>query len=119
MLRAGHLSFVDSSKQKLIFLGADCLAIDEALLKEAEAALDESDILIGPASDGGYYLLGLRILESSLFENIAWSSPCVLSETLIRIQSLGLSYQLLEEFSDIDDWEALLRQRDLVDSGLW
>ncbi len=114
MFRAARECFNTSTTHKLIFLGADCLSIDEEALLEASSALDTSEVVLGPSTDGGYYLLGIKEPEASLFENIPWSSARVLSETMVRIQSLETSYQLLDERVDIDDWEALLLQRELL-----
>jgi len=73
-------------------------------------------VVLGPAKDGGYWLIGLRALQPALFEGIAWSTSSVLSETLDRSRAAGLCVQLLRELSDVDteaDWrrfEALDRE---------
>ncbi len=64
--------------------------------------------MVGPALDGGYYLLGMQQFSPSLFEDIPWSTDAVLATTLARIRDLEQSYFLLPELSDIDyeeDWE--------------
>lgn len=119
MLRAARSCYLDDTERKVIFLGADCLELDEASLKNAALALDDSDFVLGPARDGGYYLLGMNRLDSSLFEGIDWGKESVLDETIERIQNLGKSYKLLKERVDVDDWKDLVDQRRYVDLGLW
>jgi glycosyltransferase A (GT-A) superfamily protein (DUF2064 family) len=71
-------------------------------------------VVVGPALDGGYWLIGLRAAQPALFENIAWSTDAVLGETLQRARSLGLRIQLLRILGDVDtesDWDAYVRQR--------
>ena len=78
----------------------------------AGAALATCEVVIGPATDGGYWLIGLRQPEPSLFENIPWSTVTVFETTLSRIREKGLSCHVLRELSDIDlreDWEKFLR----------
>ena len=70
-------------------------------------SLDEKDIVLGPADDGGYYLLGCIELHPALFANIKWSTPSVLDQTIEKIKEANLSYCLLEKLHDIDtaeDW---------------
>ncbi len=64
-------------------------------------------MVLGPAGDGGYVLLGLKRCEAQLFTDIAWGSDSVLEETLRRVQALGWSCQLLGEMPDIDRAEDL------------
>ena len=69
---------------------------------------------VGPAVDGGYWLIGLRAPQPKLFEQISWSSDQVLGQTLQCARSLGLHIQLLRILTDIDteeDWNAYVRQR--------
>jgi uncharacterized protein len=76
---------------------------------ETARRLKRSDVVLGPAADGGYYLIGLRLPAPQLFENIAWSTEQVLQQTLERIAARGLSCELLSEKEDIDDLESLRR----------
>ncbi len=69
----------------------------------------KTDVVLGPAADGGYYLIGLRRPAPQLFEGIAWSSEHVLQQTVERIAASGLSHQLLSVKEDIDDVESLRR----------
>jgi rSAM/selenodomain-associated transferase 1 len=94
----------DSRRSKgVLLLGTDCPFIDKTYLQQAIAYLDtECDVVIGPVNDGGYVLIGMKEYHPTLFENIHWGSDSVCAETELRIQQLGLSYQMLPYLSDID-----------------
>ena len=94
--------------QKAVIIGSDCATLTVEIVQQAFQALDQYDYVIGPAQDGGYYLLGMSQPSPSLFEDMAWSTDQVLPTTLNRIQQLQRNYFLLPELSDIDyaeDWE--------------
>jgi uncharacterized protein len=90
-----------------VIIGTDCPGIDTQLLAQTFQALETSDLVLGPALDGGYYLIGLRRVISELFENITWSSDQVLGQTLAIANRLNLSTYLLPELPDIDRPEDL------------
>ena len=90
---------------RAIIVGTDCLDITPALLEQAAEKLDHEDVVLGPALDGGYYLIGLAKPCEALFDGIAWSTKEVLSQTLQRAK--GLSVHLLPRLSDIDTLEDL------------
>jgi glycosyltransferase A (GT-A) superfamily protein (DUF2064 family) len=72
-------------------------------------------VVLGPAKDGGYWLIGLREEHPELFDNVPWSTPTVLRETLKRIEYANLTVQLLRELRDVDteiDWREFLTTRD-------
>jgi len=119
MLRAAESCLSDGVGRKAIFLGADCVDTDKDVLREAEARLNHADFVLGPASDGGYYLLGMKALEPTLFERIDWGTESVLEVTIERIQKSNRSMELLAERVDVDDWEDLSRVRGQIDEGLW
>ncbi len=89
----------------VVIVGSDCLALNSLHLQTAFMALDNAEIVIGPALDGGYYLLGMNQLRASLFENKPWSQPTLLTETKAELDDQKTSYQLLETLSDIDTWD--------------
>lgn len=97
-----------------ILIGADCPEIDAARLRRAAAALDEAPVVIGPAEDGGYWLIGLARPAGFLFDGMAWGTAQVLSETLARLAARGISPALLETLADCDRPEDLARWPDLV-----
>ena len=87
----------------LIFLGGDCPYLDEAALAEAAKSLESRDVVVGPAADGGYVLIGMNTPHPELFQGIEWSTERVLRQTLDRAQAAGLSVALLPELEDVDD----------------
>lgn len=88
-------------------LGSDTLGLRPEILEEACRALEQFDLVLGPARDGGYYLIGLSRPEPRLFEEIPWSTGEVLERTLERARERGLRYFLLEELEDLDEVENL------------
>lgn len=104
----------------VIAIGADCPGLEEASLRRAIDMLAGADVVLGPASDGGYYLIGLRHPAPRLFEEIEWSTRTVLAATRARIRECGLSCRTLEEKDDLDDLTALRRflKRGTVRSNL-
>lgn len=92
-------------------IGTDCAELSQQHLGEAFNILETSDFVIGPANDGGYYLLGMNKFEPSIFEGIEWSTSAVLSQTINKLESKEASYSLLPELIDVDtieDWEKVL-----------
>ncbi|MFK7807608.1 MAG: TIGR04282 family arsenosugar biosynthesis glycosyltransferase [Saprospiraceae bacterium] len=92
---------------KVIIIGSDCASLSPDIITEAFAKLETHDFVIGPAMDGGYYLLGMNNYEPAVFEEISWSTESVLKETIRVIETMDKSYTLLVELSDIDyeeDW---------------
>lgn len=106
MEAAFHQAFADGHDRAII-IGSDCPGITTNYLQEGFTALTDHDLVIGPALDGGYTLLGLRKLEASLFHDMEWSTEQVLSITLQRAKNAGLSIKQLAPLSDVDyleDW---------------
>lgn len=91
--------------QKVVIIGSDCASLNSSIVEEAFAALDSHEFVVGPAKDGGYYLLGMRSFQPSVFENIQWSTEQVFAHTLRNIKDLEASYALMPVLSDIDYWE--------------
>lgn len=86
-----------------LVIGSDLPALSSQLLRDAARALASHDIVIGPARDGGYWLIGLRHACPWLFTDMAWSSPQVLGETLARLEARGVTSALLPELADVDE----------------
>ncbi len=97
----------DRGYTKIIIIGSDCPAVTQELINEALHKLDRHDAVIGPAADGGYYLIGLRRSAPELFTGIDWSTEQVLKQTIERCTTLHLHYVLLPELRDIDRMEDL------------
>jgi rSAM/selenodomain-associated transferase 1 len=94
--------------KKAVLIGTDCYKLNTEIIANAFTELSNYDIVIGPALDGGYYLLGMNNHHPQLFNDITWSTDTVLMETLTRCADLGLRYFLLPVLSDIDDEKDLL-----------
>lgn len=92
---------------KVVIIGSDCALLTSEIIETAFQKLTEVPFVIGPATDGGYYLLGMNAYLPDVFENIAWSTEAVLPATLERIEQMQKDYFLLPELPDIDyesDW---------------
>ena len=93
-----------------VLVGTDCPGLDTETLDAGVAALANRDVVIGPATDGGYYLIGARRAWKGLFAKVPWGSSLVLRRTLQLIRRRGLSVELLGEKSDVDvieDWRSV------------
>lgn len=88
--------------RKVVVIGVDIPEIDENVLSRAFEVLDSKDVVIGPAVDGGYYLLGMRAADVTVFDNVTWGSEHVFEETLRNCNQLGLSHGLLGKLRDVD-----------------
>lgn len=95
---------------KAVLIGSDIPQLHEIHIREAFLALDHHDYVLGPAKDGGYYLVGMNSPETMIFQDISWSTPMVLDQTLQHIRAAAQPVHLLSVLSDIDtaaDWEEL------------
>ncbi|MGO9569654.1 MAG: TIGR04283 family arsenosugar biosynthesis glycosyltransferase [Desulfomonilaceae bacterium] len=99
-------AFLKGSERVLI-VGTDCPGLTDNLLETAFEDLREHDVVLGPARDGGYYLIGLKRLSPSLFHDIQWGAHEVLGRTLDIARRNGLSWKLVELMDDIDRPEDL------------
>lgn len=102
MKHAFQTVFVNGHSHAVI-IGSDCPGLQPTHIKEAIDALDTHDIVIGPSTDGGYYLLGMKQVHEQLFRNKSWSTADVLTQTLSDLQTLNLSCHLLEALTDVDE----------------
>lgn len=93
--------------QAVVIIGADCPDLTPALFAKAFTALTQKEMVLGPALDGGYYLVGLNQPAPALFSDIPWGSDQVLTATLKQAQALPLSTHLLEPLADVDRPEDL------------
>lgn len=99
--------------KKAVIIGTDCPGINKNILKNAFLKLNHSDIVLGPATDGGYYLLGMKEEHPILFQEIEWSTDKVLQQTIELCDRNHLSYFLLPELSDVDEEKDLIHLKDL------
>lgn len=94
--------------QQVIVIGADCPSLDVQILTAASRQLESHDVVLGPAEDGGYYLIGVKSPQPSLFQDIPWGTSQVLAKTLQKIDTLQLRVKQLPPFSDVDYPEDLV-----------
>ena len=105
MAQAFREGFLQGYEQ-IILMGSDLPDLSPVDLQQAFSALDANDHVLGPALDGGYYLIGMKSLNSELFRQITWGSSTVLRQTIEKIKNKPLS--LLEKRRDLDTYEDLL-----------
>jgi rSAM/selenodomain-associated transferase 1 len=101
MLAAFEAAFAAGARRVAI-IGTDCPGLRASHLVQAFALLETHDVVVGPATDGGYYLLGLRATQPQLFQDKAWSTDSVLADTLADARRLGLHVAQLPELRDVD-----------------
>ncbi len=100
----------------MVLIGSDCPEITAQILSSAFSQLTDYDLVLGPARDGGYYLIGLTAPYPELFQDLPWGTAAVLANTQTRAAQLGLKTALLEPLTDIDrpedlpGWEKITRQ---------
>ncbi len=92
--------------EKVVIIGSDCPEMSSGVLEKAFEKLTEADVVIGPANDGGYYLMGMK-KALPLFENVDWSTRQVLDQTIAHLKKQNLNYILLEKLTDLDTIEDL------------
>ena len=101
MAQAFQAAF-DGGMKAAVIIGTDCPELTDALLTEAFQALQQTDLVLGPAADGGYYLIGLRQLVPEFFKTIAWSTDRVFQQTVDIASNLNLSLTTLPTLTDVD-----------------
>lgn len=106
-MQAAFEAAFEAGYEQAIIIGSDCYELSSSIVETALTALNTHDVVLGPAKDGGYYLLGLRQMIPAVFENKPWSQAHLLHETLQELTHLKYSYQLLPQLSDIDYLEDL------------
>jgi len=97
--------------RKVVIIGTDSPDLTGEIIDNAIHRLDTHDVVIGPAEDGGYYLLGMKQFYPELFNGIPWSSENVFDETVKRMNEIGLRYYRLPVIMDIDTFDDLTRWR--------
>lgn len=107
LTRAFEAAFA-SGASRAIVIGTDCPSLAASDLRAADRALRRCDLVVGPAADGGYWLIGLCRPAPGLFDAVPWSTDQVLGVTLHKARQLRLSVELLRILEDIDtaeDWD--------------
>ena len=90
---------------RVVLVGSDVPSLSREDVGFALSALEDHDLVLGPARDGGYYLIGLTRPRPALFENMAWGTGSVFAATMERAAALGLTVRVLQERRDIDTLE--------------
>lgn len=111
---AFSLSVSLQTYEKVIVIGTDCPDINVDYITQAFAALNENDAVIGPASDGGYVLLGLTKFSTALFTDISWGSEKVFKQTMEVFENLSWSLKELGIMHDLDRPEDLLKYQEFL-----
>lgn len=101
MLHAFHK--IQDRYEYTVLIGTDCPQLDSDILWSAFEALENHHLVLGPAHDGGYYLIGSKCIHPDLFNDIPWSSEVVLQKTLEKAKQLKLSVVQLQQLRDVDD----------------
>lgn len=99
--------------EHICIIGSDCYELTREIIRQAFEKLEANDVVIGPAEDGGYYLLGLKCLNEALFTGKTWSTSSVLLDTLNNIKEAGQSVALLPELTDVDEEKDLRTIREI------
>lgn len=101
---------------KLVLIGSDCPEISSEILNDAFQFLEEKDVVLGPATDGGIYLIGLKKWHDGLFDNIVWSTSDVFNSILRNVKKIGVECKVLQMLNDIDVEEDFMAfEQDFVD----
>jgi rSAM/selenodomain-associated transferase 1 len=108
------LGAIAAQNGPVLVLGTDCPALTAEDLRAAAAALDGADVVLIPAEDGGYVLIGMRTAYPELFSGITWGTPQVLDQTRARIAVLGLKAAELPALWDVDTEADLARLETLL-----
>jgi uncharacterized protein len=102
---------------RIVVFGSDSPTLPPSYLEEALARLVEIDIVLGPAEDGGYYLIGARKVFPGMLAGVSWGTPRTLEETLLAIERAGARTALLPRWYDVDVPADLRRVRDDLRTG--
>jgi hypothetical protein len=108
-LGARMLGAIAANDGPTLVIGTDCPALTAEILRTAAEALDDAEVVLIPAEDGGYVLIGARAAHPQLFDGIAWSTASVMQETRARIAALGLKSIELPALWDVDTEADLVR----------
>ena len=99
---------------RICIIGSDCYELTAEIIQAGFAALTTHDLVVGPATDGGYYLLGMPKLYPEFFADINWSTAMVLKQTLEIARNKNLPFILLPQLSDIDQEKDLISMGDII-----
>ena len=98
-----------SGARRVVIFGSDSPTLPEGIPQQAFEALDDSDVVLGPTEDGGYYLIGCRRFDAALFRGVEWSTPRTLQQTLSNAERQRCRATMLERWFDLDEWKDVER----------
>ena len=98
----------ESGYKRIVLIGSDLPDINSTHIKKGIEALTTSDVVFGPAEDGGYYLVGLSKMNTAIFTNKPWSQSNLLEQTLQELHNNKVTVSTLETLNDIDTYEDLI-----------
>ncbi|NOZ46851.1 MAG: glycosyltransferase [Chlorobi bacterium] len=108
------LQSFENNYQNVVLVGSDIYNLKKGIVFHAFELLKKNNFVIGPAYDGGYYLIGKNKMHPPLFYNKKWSTNSVFKNTIADIQKSGLKYKLLPVLNDIDTFEDLMQFEELT-----
>ncbi|NNC96107.1 MAG: glycosyltransferase [Chitinophagales bacterium] len=103
----------DQWYEQAVIVGSDCYELDTKTVERALFELSRTDCVLGPATDGGYYLIGMK-QSLDVFHDIEWSTESVLEKTIDKLKANQHEYLLLQELSDVDTLEDLKKYKELL-----
>lgn len=106
-MRTAFLESFAAGYHKVALVGSDCPDVNAPLIQNAFSLLDDCDAVLGPAVDGGYYLIALTRDNEQIFKGIDWGTARVMQQTIARLEGSGLSRALLPVLRDVDRLEDL------------
>ena len=101
-MKAAFDAAFETGYTSVCIIGTDCYELTSEIIGRGFDALNTADVVIGPARDGGYYLLGMNRLYPAVFEHKQWSTDTVFRDTIRDFDLLGLKYVILPVLSDVD-----------------
>ncbi len=104
-MKNAFISVIGKGYKNCIIIGSDCPDLQSDLVNKAFEALAQKDVVIGPTIDGGYYLLGMKKLETAFFENKIWSSSTVFADSIKNVAAANLNCFTLPMLRDVDEAE--------------
>jgi uncharacterized protein len=106
---SGNRSSIPYGNIKLIIIGSDSPAIPLKYIEEAFSILEKTDIVLGPAEDGGFYLIGVKKTWPDIFNSVRWSASYTLSDIIANLEKSSLNYIMLPQWYDIDEIKDLAK----------
>ena len=100
--------------ERAIVVGSDIPGLHKGVIEQAFHGLDSCDVVIGPAMDGGYYLIGMKSPHPEIFRTITWGTDKVFEETVTITEKMGLSYGVVATLFDVDDLDDFMRAEELL-----